>query len=174
MNEANEKGAIISGWWKSHLANRESGRARALAARLRRSEGIEALLEPEIHDLAGRLGIRAGGANRLVRLVQVLAEVRDGGARLAQRLGGADPVLSPLRFQRLIRARGEDLTVALRRALPMAERRCDVAALGKDLLYWDVPDTGDKIRTRWAFDYFSPANSTPEHFLISHASEPGA
>jgi CRISPR system Cascade subunit CasA len=171
MSDDTETGATIARWWKANLANRENGRARALAARLRRSDGIEALVEPEVHDLAARLNLRSAGADRLVRLVQVLAGVRESGGRLAQRLGGAQPVLSPLRFQRLLRARGEDVTTALRRALPMVDRRCDVAALGKDLLDWDHPEFGDKVRTKWAFDYFAHASSPRDQAAVSNAPE---
>lgn len=150
-----EQGDIIFAWWKANIADRNSGRARALAARLRRSHGVEALAELDVHQLAGRLGLKANGAGRLVRLVQALAEVRENdGRRLAQRLGGQEPALSPLRFQRLLRARGDELTTALRRAVPMADRRCNVAALGPDLLNWDHTERGDRIRTDWCFDYF--------------------
>lgn len=171
MSERDTRGAAILGWWQVNIGDRENGGARALAARLRRAGRIEALAEPEVHELARRLGLGPwpGDADRLVRLVQVLAEVRThvGGraGRLAARFGGPEPALSSLRFQRLMRAEGEDLTAALRRALPMADRTCNLADLGTDLLGWDHPEWGDEIRARWCFEYFgaqAPETHTPE------------
>lgn len=168
MMEAEEHSAArtILGWWSHALADRQSGRARALAARLRRASPVAALAEPEVHDLARRLGLR--DAARLARLVTLLAEVRTHVPQtLMCRLGGPDPALSPLRFQRLMRASEEELPEALRRAIDAAERTCNVAALGEDLLFWS-----ERTRGRWSFQYFrtdtpaslssgSPANGDP-------------
>ncbi|TPE47870.1 type I-E CRISPR-associated protein Cse2/CasB [Amaricoccus solimangrovi] len=148
-------GQIILGWWTHALGDRQSGRARALAARLRRASPIEALAEPEVHDLARALDLRDGA--RLARLVTLLAEVREHVPRtLARRLGGADPALSPLRFQRLMRSDGTELAELLRRAIGLADRACNVAALGEDLLRWT-----ETTRARWCFHYFDDAAETP-------------
>lgn len=155
--EAAEKspGQIILGWWTRALGDRQSGRARALAARLRRASPVEALAEPEVHDLARALGLRDGA--RLARLVTLLAEVRGHVPRtLARRLGGAEPALSALRFQRLMRAEDAELSEALRRAIVLADRACDVAALGEDVLRWT-----ETTRARWCFHYFDDASETP-------------
>lgn len=147
------RGDIAADWWREALANRESGAARGLAARLRRADGVAVLAEPGVQGLARRLGMGSAQAGDLIRLVQVLAELRDGdGASLARRLGGE--VLSPLRFQRLMRARDAEFTTQLRRAILMADRRCNVARLAGDVLVWDHPDWGDAARARWCFDYF--------------------
>ena len=114
MNKIDPKrpGQIILGWWSRNIGDRESSHARALAARLRRAGLVEALGEAAVHELARSLGLR--DADPLVRLVQVLAEVRDHTAQtLAQRLGGDPPALSTLRFQRLMRVEPEDLPTAL-------------------------------------------------------------
>ena len=63
--------------------------------------------------------------------------------------GMPEPALSALGFQRLMRASDDELTGALRRAIVAAERTCNVAALGEDLMFWS-----DKIRGRWSFQYF--------------------
>lgn len=150
------KGQIILGWWLPQIGERSSASAKALSARLRRASRVEALAEPVVHDLAQKLGLKrtAHDTEALLRLVLVLAWVRDheNGAqqRLAQKFGrGEPPPLSALRFQRLMRAEGEEIIAALRRALPLVQYRCNVAALGEDLLFW-----GDQTRTRWSFDYF--------------------
>ena len=146
------RGDICADWWRGALADRNSGAARGLAARLRRADALGVLAEPAVQALARRLGMGPGDAPRLVGLVQVLADVRaDDRASLAQRLAG---VLSPLRFQRLMRAEGAEFTTQLRRAILMADRRCDVARLAGDLLAWDHPDWGDPARARWCFHYF--------------------
>jgi len=166
------KGQTILGWWLPHIGERSGSPAKALSARLRRATAIEALAEPAVHALAKALDLKrtAHDTQALVRLALVLAWVREHepGAqqRLAQKLGkkkGQDdkPLMSHLRFQRLMRAEGHEIVTALRRALPLTQYRCNVAALGEDLLYWN-----DQTRTRWSFDYFgaepplNPSNPT--------------
>lgn len=158
MSEAQGRGAVAARWWSERIANRESGAARGLAARLRRADALGVLAEPAVQDLARDLGLGAAQAGVLVRLVQVLAEVRDNdGDTLARRLGGAEPVMSHLRFQRLLRAEGEEAATAIRRAVIMADRRCNVERLAADILVWDHPEWGEAARRRWIFDYFAAA-----------------
>lgn len=162
-------GAIAAQWWRDHLADRGSGAARGLSARLRRADGIAALAEPQVIALAHRLRLGPPQAQTLVRLVTVLADVRvDDPQPLAARLGEPEPALSALRFQRLLRADGDEFTRQLRRALPMADRRCNVAWLAGDLLLWEHPDHGDRIRARWSFDYFG--TSVPQILRASAAA----
>lgn len=143
-------GQIILGWWSVNIADRQSGRARALAARLRVASAVEVLCEPEVMDLARKLGGAPGDAARLARLVRLLAEVRSHVPQtLMARLGGQEPTLSKLRFQRLMRARDEELDSALRQAIRLADESCNVAALGESLFFW-----GENIRTKWCFEYF--------------------
>ncbi len=159
------KSQAILGWWQHHMGERSNSSAKALSARLRRATAVEALAEPAAHALAKALDLKrsARDTEALVRLALVLAWVREHepGAqqRLAQKFGRGDPpLLSALRFQRLMCAEGDEIVTALRRALPLAQYRCNVAALGEDLLYWN-----DKTRTRWSFDYFGaepPLNSS--------------
>jgi|GEM_PF-1071211 len=158
MSEGQGRGAVAARWWRERLADRTSGAARGLAARLRRADALGVLAEPAVQALARDLGLGPAQAGVLVRLVQVLAEVReDAPETLARRLGGAEPVMSHLRFQRLLRAEGEEAAIALRRAVVMADRRCNVERLAADLLVWDHPDWGEAARRRWIFDYFAAA-----------------
>ncbi|WP_444455330.1 type I-E CRISPR-associated protein Cse2/CasB [Rhodobacter capsulatus] len=148
-DEPKGPGALALGWWKRNIEPRDMPAAKALSSRLRRAAPLAVLCEPAVQDLARGLSLGPAQADRLVQLAVLLAEVRDHTPeRLARRLGGAEPVLSSLRFQRLIRAEGEDLTDLLRRALSMADRRCNVAALAADILHWEA------ARPRWCFDYF--------------------
>lgn len=149
-----QRGQNILGWWANNIGTRESAHARALSARLRRAGPIAVLGEAAVHELARALHLT--DARVLIRLVQVLAEVReDSGKPLAAVLGGDDPAMSTLRFQRLMRVADDDLTDALRRAIVMADRHCNVAALGEDLLNWS-----EKTRSCWCFQYFGAA--TPD------------
>lgn len=142
-------GAIALGWWAREIAPRDIPSAKGLSARLRRAAPLAALCEPAVQDLARGLGLRDRQADQLVQLAILLAEVRENGAAtLAQRLGGAEPAMSSLRFQRLMRAEGAELTDHLRRAITMADRCCNIAALAADLLHWEP------ARPRWCFHYF--------------------
>lgn len=153
------RGQIILGWWSAEIGDRQSTSARAFAARMRRAGGVDALAEPAVHDLSRSLNLRDG--SRLSRLVMVLAEVREHHTQsLAQRLGGAEPVLSTLRFQRLMRTDEADIVPMLRRVIAMADHACNVASLGEDILNWT-----EATRTRWCFQYFgaaAPSRITPD------------
>lgn len=159
--EARGRGRVILGWWSANLGDRDLAQARGLAARLRRAGPVEVLGERAVHDLARSLALRDAAV--LIRLVKVLAEVRDhAGMPLPAVLGVGDPpVMSTLRFQRLMRADEQELTDVLRRAIVMANRRCNVAALGEDLLHWS-----EQTRSQWCFQYFGAA--------VPEALKPGA
>lgn len=144
-------GQKILGWWSRNIGDRTNGHARALAARLRRADAISALSEGAVHELGAVLHLRDGAG--LARLAGLLAEVREHAPQtLAQRLGGSDPVLSSLRFQKLIRAEDPELTALLRRAIHMADGVCNVASLGQDLLDWS-----ENTRMIWCFHYYGAA-----------------
>jgi CRISPR system Cascade subunit CasB len=140
-------GAKALAWWSREIAPREIPAAKGLSARLRRAAPLAVLSEPAVIQLARSLDLGPARADQVVRLATLLAEVRDNSPEtLARRL--AAPVLSTLRFQRLMRAEGDELTDHLRRAIQMADRRCNVAALAADLLHWE------SARPRWCFHYF--------------------
>ena len=156
----------IHNWWQSYIGNRDfSPASRALAARLRRATGVEALAERAVYELAQSLGLGKQDAdvNRLIRITTVLAEVRAHDQRnLAARLG-EDDALSKLRFERLIRSTPDEIAAAVRRALPMVERRCNVGMLGADLFFWS-----DRVRANWCFEYFGAA---PPHNIPTEETE---
>ncbi|MDP2699916.1 type I-E CRISPR-associated protein Cse2/CasB [Thalassospira sp.] len=143
-----EHGNTILKWWGSALG-RETAQGRALSARLRRATPVEVMCEPRVHDLACELGIK--DAERLVRLVSLLAEVREHVSQpLAKNLGSGDPKpFSTLRFQKLMRATGDELVSGMRRAIKIAGHRCNVAVLGEDLMFWS-----EQTRMTWCFHYF--------------------
>jgi CRISPR system Cascade subunit CasB len=145
---SDQDGAVYRWWW-AEIGNREAGHARALAARLRRADRISTLMEPQVHALGAILHLRDG--DRLADIARLLAQVRvGGGAGLPQRLGQGDPpVLSSSRFQRLMRADGDELFDGLRRAITLVDGACNVTALVGDLIHWN-----DRTRADWCFRYF--------------------
>ncbi len=143
------KTKIVSDWWWTALGNRDTANARARAARLKRADGVSVLCDPEVHVLARNLDINIYNAESLIRMVQTLAHVRERGKSLPSAMGGSDPKLSSLRFERLIRCSETEIGSAVRRALPLVTYTCDPGQLGMDLLYWN-----DQTRTRWTFNYY--------------------
>jgi CRISPR system Cascade subunit CasB len=96
-----------------------------------------------------------------------LASVREDAAdhrSLAAQLGGEAPVMSELRFLRLMRAADlDDFYRQLQRALQLASRKTDVAVLANDIVAWlleqtsPLPDPNQRFKARWARDYYLPA-----------------
>jgi CRISPR system Cascade subunit CasB len=164
MSEPTRKTDAAFEWWQAHIADRDSGKAKGLAARLRRAEGIEVLAEPAVHALARRLGYGPRDAQVVIRLAQVLAHVRgDRAESLARRVGGSEPKLSQLRFQRLLRTPIEELPTTLIRTLPFAGHTCNVINLVRVIQLWDHEPFGDEARARWAFDYFGADRATHDN-----------
>lgn len=163
-NSDTNPGSIALNWWSKNIKPRENSSAKALSARLRRAATLDALCEPAVHELYESLQrnseLKRIAAERISRLVCLLAEVRDHNKNktLAQCLGGGKTaVMSPLRFQKLMRVEGDELAASLRRAILMADCCCNVASLANDILYW-----GDMVRRRWCFHYYGsdvPGNS---------------
>jgi CRISPR system Cascade subunit CasB len=175
-----------------------AGLDRGTRAELRRATDADALLMlSSTHVLADRLlaldAKRPGPLSRtnkddsahlrIALIAGVLAHVRDHGegrrsAGLARQLGRASndpPLMSELRFKRLLKAKDEaDLLRQWRRAVALAGNELDVAQLADDLLAWQIElgappvRATDGVRFRWANDYYL---STREQ---NAASEPAA
>ncbi|GCD60016.1 hypothetical protein WSS15_30470 [Acetobacter pasteurianus] len=147
------KAEIAFRWWDHNIRPRDTkSRARSLAACLRRGDGVTILSQPEVQKLASDLEFQPHNARSLIRLSQILSCIREDDARsLATIIGGNPPLLSPLRFQKILRAefKDEELVDYLRRAVDMAGKRCNVKSMAGDLIYW-----GEAVKTRWCFDYF--------------------
>lgn len=178
MSERTDIGVKVFEWWQKNLAPRtqsvskdaaKSGKdetekasgqtaARALSAKLRRGGFPDVLFEPAVHRLVHTLNVREHELKRFCRLVEILGSVRTHSqSTLAERLRGADkePLLSPLRFKQLMTAEDKELATLLRRAVQIADYRCNVAALARDVMFWN-----DRIKTRWCLDYFGAANNS--------------
>ena len=151
-------GELLLRWWRE-LAEDTGGRAS-----LRRAPDITAVvLTPAFQRLHRTM--RAAGwpdqpwtNDRLAAAAGLLAHVRDHGERtLPQAMSDGDkPVVSPLRFMRLLEAPDADaLFTGLRRMLPLIRYRTDVLALATDVVNW-----GDAVKKRWAYTYDWPAKAT--------------
>lgn len=139
-------------WWSQYIAPRDGEVThRGCASRLRRATAIAALCEPAVHELAQKLGATERDAHKLAGVVSLLAEIRENVAQsLPQTLGsGEKPALSQGRFENLMRAEDQELITLLRRAIYMADRRCNVGKLAADVWHWN-----EKTRTQWCFSYF--------------------
>lgn len=171
-------------WWRRYCHPREGdAAARAL---LRRARGVtDALLVPAALDLVRRLGYApAGGGSddgrvaAAANLARVLAHVKehDPGRRPMQQAGwlqfpGADrggaqaveqPRLSEQRFRRLLQSRRGELVLAFTRLIALLGGTVNIPALAEDFLDWDHPERGDRVRRRWAFDYWAAASAAPD------------
>lgn len=163
-------GQIVLRWWKANLRpDTDTGAVRGFRARLRRADtALEMLAEQRVIALHETLGEYAPRDPLvLAALAQLVASVEGNKPQRIARIfgGGEEPVLSNLRFQRLIRIdKRPELAVALRSALPLIDNACNVASLVEDFLFWS-----ERVRIRWCFDYFGKAS--PDATVTEAATE---
>lgn len=147
-------------WWEKNIFPRAPGsRARALSAELRREKLLRTLYQPEVQDLLEKLNVAEWPSEKRDRFVVVLgiiANVRGCiDKSLARCLGGKEPVMKPLRFEKILKNEGDDWGRLMRRAIYMIEYKCNVRDLVRDMLLWD-----DSVKKRWCSDYFMKGDST--------------
>ncbi|MXZ01072.1 hypothetical protein F4Y93_10655 [Candidatus Poribacteria bacterium] len=150
-------------WWKKNVHDNNL-ETRGRSARLRNAQTqVDFLLEPCVHEMIAKLGIRDG--DRACLIAGVLAHVeKNSTLHLARGLGqGKEPRMSQLRFQKLIRSPDLiDLRTQVRRSLPMLEKTCNVSELGTDLFFW-----GEKTQNRWCFEYFGTEEKSNSELEIT-------
>jgi CRISPR system Cascade subunit CasB len=93
--------------------------------------------------------------DNLAALVKQLASDKDG--RLSAR-SGHRPVVSELRFRRLIQREADDLYTPLIRIIRMLGGKANLFGLAESIFYW-----GDAVKKRWAFAYFPNISATQSH-----------
>lgn len=172
--------------WFGELQRGDAG----VRARLRRARSrIEVLMEPKAIQLAQRVGRLSKSSSasdeqigEALDLARVLAHVKahDGSRRVMQQAGwqtfagdrresdaGKDaPVLSGIRFRRLLTTDvGESLVTAFVRLVRQLDGTVNVHELSWDFLNWSHPLHGNRVRSKWAFDYFAAA--TPASIAIN-------
>lgn len=170
----------VNEWWRELHPDPDNPKRRpgnrGACASLRRCTGVlDALLEPETHQLVAKVMRSDPDSNssgdhgpRLALLAPILARVKPAGhhdARspsFAEALGLTDkgvspkesdrPRLSPTRFGALLRsARDED---AFARALRRAIAHLNNAPFDVRRFICDVLNFDDSARRRWTFDYY--------------------
>ena len=153
---SDELGQTCRNWWHQ-LTSVSTGQNRADLARLRRADGVVAVLMiAAVHDLNDRLKATRHDLrqqpDRLALIALSLAQIKtETRQTVARRMGqGGPPALSGIRFNALIRAREpQTLITPLRRALRVTGHVGNVALLSTDLYWWS-----DTTRARWCFDYY--------------------
>jgi len=169
-------------WWNNLRPTENSPGDRAALARLRRcSSPLEAAMEPATIDLFRALGFHSPENNleRVAVLAVALAGVREQpkpNIKLARALGPSsdkvdDAKLKPLRFRRLLGARGaEETLVAFRRAVQLLGGVANVGDLAELILAWNEEGVGDRVRVRFAFDYHNAGAYAPPpaNFEVLH------
>ena len=64
-------------------------------------------------------------------------------------MAGNPPIVSELRFRRLIQRDRADLYISMIRVLRMLGNKGNLHDLAKSVYFW-----GDGVKRRWAFEYF--------------------
>ncbi len=150
-------GSHLITWWSS-LKKRPGERAE-----LRRAATVaEVVMTPAFQRtcsrFSGHFKKETGWEDRFAAIIGLFAHVREQtGQRLAQQMGGNPPVVSELRFRRLLQRDRDDLYVAMIRVIRMLKYRANPYDLAASVFYW-----GDVIKKEWAYGYFqkTPANTS--------------
>jgi CRISPR type I-E-associated protein CasB/Cse2 len=78
------------------------------------------------------------------------------------------PRLSEARFRRLIETGpGEEQVVAFVRLVRLLDGHVNVSAIAADFLDWSQPVRRDRVRQRWAFDYYAAGAAAPAQSPVS-------
>ena len=148
-------GKHLFSWWNG-LAERPGERAE-----LRRAATVaEVVMTPAFQRIcasfSGHFKGETGWEDRFAAIIGLLAHVRETSSQnLAEQMAGKPPVVSELRFRRLLQRERGDLYVAMIRVIRMLKYRVNVFDLAKSVYYW-----GDSVKKEWAYTYFpkTPAN----------------
>lgn len=153
-NKDSPVNGILTSWWRN-LENDKGARAE-----LRRCDSPEAVMyHPAFVRLSQKLQPllkdHPNWPNRVAMVVGLLSHVRREDTRtLALAMAGNPPVVSELRFRRLLQRDRSDLYGAMIRVLRMLDYQANLPDLMGSVFFW-----GDGVRRRWALDYFT---HTPE------------
>ena len=153
-----QAGSILAQWWQT-LADQRGDRAEL--RRVRRP--IDALIHPAtislIEDLRPAMAEQRGWEERIGAIAGLSSHLdfntptevmrwRSLGDRMADRKGEG-PVVSELRFRRLLQRNRNELYHPMIRILHLLDGQASLFDLATAWFYW-----GDSVRKRWALDYF--------------------
>lgn len=146
-------GKALQQWWED-LQQRQGDRAE-----LRRAQTLEdVILLPAFQRACQRFRPffrhEEHWESRLASVLGLLAHVRQTSDRslareMASPTSNEPPVVSELRFRRLLQRERADLHLAMIRALRMLGHQANLHDLANSVYFW-----GDAVKRRWAFDYF--------------------
>lgn len=148
-------GEVLQQWW-TDLQERNGDRAE-----LRRAETVtDVILLPVFQRACLRFKPffkeDEQWEARLAAVLGLMAHIRyhHPEQALALQMAGHPPVVSELRFRRLIQRDRADLYVSMIRILRMLGNKANLHDVANSVYYW-----GDKVKRDWAFTYFP---NTPE------------
>ncbi len=141
----------LADWWRGLDDNRGA------RAELRRCGSVDevamtAAFARLCHSLQGHFAGEHGWQDRLAAIAGLLSHLRENtpGKSLPEQMAeGSPPVVSELRFRRLLQCDRQELYPALLRVLRQLNYRADLPGLCRDVYFW-----GDKVKKRWAYAYF--------------------
>lgn len=143
-------GEALQKWWEE-LQNHNADRAE-----LRRAKTVgDVILLPAFQRACLRLKPffqhEENWEYRLAAVLGLLAHVRhiNPDNSLAVQMAGNPPVVSELRFRRLIQRDRADLYISMIRVLRMLGNKANLHDLAYSVYFW-----GDGVKRRWVFDYF--------------------
>jgi CRISPR type I-E-associated protein CasB/Cse2 len=87
---------------------------------------------------------------------------RFAGDRKESDAGDDRPRLAEARFRRLLQTGdGEEKVAAFIRLVTFLDGKVKVDQLAQDFLQWNHPEFGDRVRERWAFNYYAAQDAAP-------------
>jgi CRISPR system Cascade subunit CasB len=137
-------------WW-SGLSDRRGERAE-----LRRAKSVaEVIMTPSFQKLCTKLVEQLPSdfnKESVAAIVGLLSHVEERtDKKLASQMAeGNPPVVSELRFRRLLQRDRDELYVAMIRIIRMLKKQANPYDLINSVYYW-----GDKRKKRWAYTYFA-------------------
>ena len=151
-----ELGEKLSEWWQGLEHDRGQ------RAELRRAKNVtDVIMLPCFHRVCRQFAVFFKGQHcwqeRFAFIVGVLSHVKQmQSGKVAEQMAmasGDKPVVSELRFRRLLQCERSELYVALIRVIRILDGCADIHDLANDCYYW-----GDNVRKCWAFNYYSKIN----------------
>ncbi len=151
FSEISTVGSVLSVWW------RQLEDDRGARAELRRCRNVdEVVMTAAFQRLCSLLrpafAQQSYWEERLAAIAGLLShiETTEPGLHLAKQMSeGNSPVVSELRFRRLLQRDRAELYPAMIRVLRMLKGKTDIHDLARAIFYW-----GDSIKKEWAYAYF--------------------
>ncbi|MDR0788107.1 MAG: type I-E CRISPR-associated protein Cse2/CasB [Gemmatimonadota bacterium] len=177
--------SIAFDWWDRYCNPSSEKTDPSVRARLRRARSrLDVIQIVPAVTLARRLGatdnsVSSWKLNASLDLARVLAHVKANDSQHPMRAAGwknfpgdrkenevgvgeERPRLSEARFKRLLETGdGEEKIAAFTRLIALLGGTANVERLAKDFLMWNHPESGDRIRERWAFEYLAAGKAAP-------------